>query len=187
MTTYCFTIRALQPEPQQAEFNHFCAQQRVVRVERQFVADGAQSFWALCVDAAEGAGPLPDDLKRGNSRRATSATSAASVASAPDAPANRQDYKALLSEADFAVFALLRHWRKTQAEADGVPLYAVLTNEQLAQVAQRRCGTLTELAAIEGVGPARIERYGAAVLDCLASAARVPAPTDSAPALAPAA
>ena len=74
------------------------------------------------------------------------------------------------SEDDFNLFAALRQWRKTQAEADGVPLYAVFTNEQLAAIARQRCDTATALGSIEGVGPARLQRYGAAVLDSLRAA-----------------
>ncbi|QLH37826.1 MAG: HRDC domain-containing protein [Defluviicoccus sp.] len=45
-----------------------------------------------------------------------------------------------------------------------MPIYAVFTNEQLAEIARRRVDTLTALGAIDGIGPARLERYGAAVL-----------------------
>ena len=47
----------------------------------------------------------------------------------------RVDYKEVLSPADFALFAKLRDWRKATAEQEGIPVYAVLTNEQLAAIA----------------------------------------------------
>ncbi|MBL8330504.1 MAG: HRDC domain-containing protein [Rubrivivax sp.] len=166
MSLHCFTIRALEPEADQEAVNTFCASQRVLRVERHFVADGTHSFWAVCVEVADGPGPLPDALKRQDRRERQA--SAKSGASAPGA--GKPDYKHLLSETDFNLFAALRQWRKTQAEADGVPLYAVFTNEQLAAIAQRRCETPAELGEIDGVGPARVQRYGAAVLDNLRAA-----------------
>jgi hypothetical protein len=142
MSLHFFSIPALQPQMAQDEFNAFCAAHRVLQVERQFVAAGAQSFWALCATVASGPGPLPAALKRpprgvegeaGNERKL--------------------DYKELLSEPDFVVFAALRQLRKTLAEQDGVPLYAVFSNEQLATLARERCASLEALGRIDGVGP----------------------------------
>ncbi len=155
MSLHCFTIPALHGDEAEAAFNAFCHGQRVLEVERHFVADGARSYWALCVVVAEGAGPLPAALKKRG---------------AADEAKGRPDYRQLLSEADFAVFAALRAWRKAQAEADGMPLYAVFTNEQLAEIARRRCASLAALGEVEGIGDARLQRYGAAVLQCVVSA-----------------
>jgi len=58
------------------------------------------------------------------------------------------------------------------AQAEGVPLYAVFTNEQLAAIVQQRVESLAALGEIEGIGPARLERYGAGVLERLQIEAR---------------
>jgi superfamily II DNA helicase RecQ len=152
MSLNFFTIPALNPQPAQDALNDFCAAQRVVSVDRQFVAAGVDSFWAVCVTVAPGTGPLPAALKAGQRRSGGENASA------------RVDYKQVLNEADFARYADLRAWRKAVAEHEGVPVYAVFTNEQLAQIVQRRADTLAALGEIEGVGPARLARYGAAVL-----------------------
>lgn len=80
-------------------------------------------------------------------------------------------YKAVLSDADFALYAELRAWRKGIAEREGVPVYAVFSNEQLAEIVRRRVDTLAAVGAIEGIGAARLERYGEALLERLPSAA----------------
>ena len=165
MSLHFFSIAALQPQPAQDDFNDFCAAHRVLQVERQFVAAGAQSFWALCATVASGPGPLPAALKRGGRGSEAEAGGERKV-----------DYKELLSEPDFAVFAALRQLRKTLAEQEGVPLYAVFTNEQLAAMARERCSSLAALAEIDGVGPARVQRFGAAVLACVAQAGTGAAP-----------
>ena len=77
------------------------------------------------------------------------------------------DYREVLSEADFAVFAKLRALRKTLADAEGVPAYALFSNEQLAEMAQRRVRTASALREIAGVGEARLEKYGADFLSIL--------------------
>lgn len=156
MALFFFAIPALDPQAAQDEFNRFCATQRVVAVDRQFVADGRNSYWSLCVTVADASGPLPDALKAPERRTGTRAQGSAS--------SSRVDYKAILSEQDFALYADLRTWRKSMAEAEGVPVYTVCTNEQLAEIVRRRADTLAALGEIDGIGPARLERYGASVL-----------------------
>lgn len=110
MSFHCFTIPALHPGAAQDELNQFIATHRVLAVRREFVADGAASFWALCVEVAHGPGPLPAHLT------ASGATSAPSTG--PAAPTSRSssvDYKQVLNEADFTRFATLRELRKQRA------------------------------------------------------------------------
>lgn len=171
MELHFFAIRATDPRDAQDELNRFCAGRRVVAVDRQLVQAGLESFWAVCVTVAPGAGPLPDVLKTPENRSGARGNGAA---------ASRVDYKQVLNDADFALFAGLRAWRKEVAGAEGVPVYAVFTNEQLAEVARRRVGTLAALGEIEGVGPARVQRYGQAVLDRV-RAAPAGAETDQEP------
>lgn len=66
--------------------------------------------------------------------------------------------------ADNEVGARLRAWRRTRAAADGVPAYVIFPNRTLAELAARQPTTPAELAAVPGFGPARLERYGPAVL-----------------------
>ena len=46
-----------------------------------------------------------------------------------------------------------------------MPVYGVFMNEQLAEMVRQRTGTKAALKGIEGVGEARVEKYGAAVLE----------------------
>jgi len=153
---FFFAIPALNPQVAQDEFNRFCATQRVVTVDRQFVADGRNSYWSLCVTVASAAGALPDALKAPERRTGTRTETNTSP--------SRVDYKTILNEQEFALYADLRTWRKSMAEAEGVPVYTVFTNEQLAEIVRRRTDTLAALGEIDGIGPARLERYGASVL-----------------------
>jgi superfamily II DNA helicase RecQ len=82
----------------------------------------------------------------------------------------RTDYREVLKEQDFAVFAQLRSLRKAVAEREGVPAYALFTNEHLAEMVLKRAATATALGTIEGVGKARMEKYGALFLDVLGKA-----------------
>ena len=77
------------------------------------------------------------------------------------------DYKEVLKPEEFEVFSRLREWRKGVAEKEGVPVYVVFSNEQLAQAVQKKVSSKAALKEIEGVGDSRVEKYGAAVLERL--------------------
>ncbi|MFL5953869.1 MAG: ATP-dependent helicase [Gaiellaceae bacterium] len=64
----------------------------------------------------------------------------------------------------------LREWRLERAREDGVPPYVVFHDAVLHAIAEVQPSSLGELAQISGVGPAKLERYGADVLATLAAA-----------------
>ena len=63
-----------------------------------------------------------------------------------------------------ALFARLRQWRIGRARAYGVPAYGVCQDVTLRAIAATRPSSNEELLAINGMGPARVERYGAELL-----------------------
>jgi DNA helicase-2/ATP-dependent DNA helicase PcrA len=65
----------------------------------------------------------------------------------------------------------LREWRLARARADEVPAFVVFSDRTLAELAARTPRTLAELAAVPGIGPAKLERYGAELLARLADVA----------------
>ena len=134
----------------EAEMNGFLRGHRVLAVKKEFVPDGENSFWSFCVEYLDGAGAgalLPGGRPK-------------------------VDYKEVLKPEEFEVFSRLRDWRKSVAEKDGVPVYTVLTNEQLAQMVQKQVKSKAGLKEIEGVGDARVEKYGEALVQLLAAPAK---------------
>lgn len=125
-----------------AALNDFIRSHRVLVMAREWCDAGAQSFWAFCVEYDEGP--------------AAGAGAGAKV-----------DYRQILPPDQFARFARLRTLRKALAERDGQPPFALFTNAQLAEIAQRNCRTLEELGSIAGIGEARLKRYGAEVIGAL--------------------
>jgi DNA helicase-2/ATP-dependent DNA helicase PcrA len=80
----------------------------------------------------------------------------------------RPAFKAPLDgEPDDPVFTELKKWRLERSRADGVPAYVVFHNAALAEIAARKPSSLGDLASVPGVGPAKLERYGAEVLSVL--------------------
>ena len=130
------------------ELNRFLGSHRVIGVEKHLVTTGGTGpVWVFCVEYLRG--PAPEG--RGSGGSATP----------------KVDYREVLSPEDFAVFSRLREVRKGLAERDGVPPYSVFTNEQLAVMVRQRVADTAGLEKIDGVGAARLEKYGAAVLEVL--------------------
>ena len=134
----------------EAEMNAFLRSHRILKVERELVQRETSPCWAVCVEYLEGV-----------------AGSGSSGRSGQRNDDRKVDYRALLSEGDFAVFSMLRDLRKTLAEIEGVPVYAIFTNDQLAKFAQSRAQSQADLQKVDGVGEAKIEKYGRRVLDTI--------------------
>ena len=161
MSLHCFFIPVRQTEPAQSELNAFLAAHRVLAVQREWLTDGAHSGWAFCVEVSDAQGPLPPALKVDGGGRGTRTAEV--------------DYKQVLNADDFAAYARLRALRKQLAQTDGVPLYAVGSNGQLAALVTQQVRSLEAMAAIEGMGLARVNKYGPALLAALTAEA----PADS--------
>jgi ATP-dependent DNA helicase RecQ len=66
-----------------------------------------------------------------------------------------------------ARFERLRALRKRIADSEGVPAYIVFSDATLRHMAEIHPGSRTEMATVSGVGPVKLERYGAAFLEVL--------------------
>ncbi|QQZ30680.1 hypothetical protein HMY34_19035 [Thiothrix subterranea] len=136
-----FSVNALDPEADQDNLDSFCNSHRLVSVDKRFVENGEFCFWSVCVVYLE-----------------VSASPAK-----PTAALNKRaqvDYRETLNEQDFAAYSKLRELRKALADSDGVPIYAVFTNAQLADMVTNRATSLTALGEINGIGSAKLDKYG---------------------------
>ncbi len=90
------------------------------------------------------------------------------VRDAPRSSGRRSKAKAAAggeaAPADRALFEALRAWRKAQATEQGVPPYVIFHDRTLIEIAAGRPQGLERLGGISGVGQAKLERYGEAVL-----------------------
>ncbi|MCP3920021.1 MAG: hypothetical protein GY711_31210 [bacterium] len=99
---------------------------------------------------------------------------AGETAEAPFPRRNKPDPTAELSESDRILFNTLREWRAARAREDGLPQYVVFTNRQLVEIVKRKPDSTTALTNISGIGPKKVQRYGAALLEMI-----TPAPADA--------
>ncbi len=67
------------------------------------------------------------------------------------------------------MFEKLRAWRLSIARRDQLPPYVIFHDSVLRSIAAARPASLDALSTIPGLGPRKIEKYGADVLDLLQS------------------
>jgi ATP-dependent DNA helicase RecQ len=71
--------------------------------------------------------------------------------------------------ADDPLLAALKTWRREQARDQGVPPYVVFHDRTLVELTAARPHSLAELGGVSGIGSAKLERYGEALLAVLAA------------------
>ncbi|PWC95999.1 HRDC domain-containing protein [Azospirillum sp. TSO5] len=147
MQLHFFTIPVHGGDEAAETLNRFLGGHCNLAIDRSFVQDGGNSAWSLCVsfEPADGG-----DRPASGGKRAT-----------------KLNYREILNGQDFALFARRRVLRKELAEAEGVPAYALFTNDQLAAMVQRRVQSRAGLLEIDSVGDARVDKYGARFLALL--------------------
>src|SRR5690606_29991521 len=139
-------------------------------VVRQLAASGI-----LTVDHTAYGALVPEEAAREvlkGVRRVALRREAPAAARARDGGA-RQDgalAAATLPPAAQVVFQALRAERTRLAKEQGVPPYVVFHDTTLRALALARPRDLAELGGIPGIGRAKLERYGAAMLKAIAEA-----------------
>jgi superfamily II DNA helicase RecQ len=130
---------AIPPPEAPDDLNRFLASEKILSTRAEVVAKGGAPYILFVVEYLE-SGKTKDQREP------------------------RVDYREKLSEEDFQAFSRLRDIRKSIAEREGVPVYAVFTNAQLAEMVEKRVRTGIDLQAIAGVGRGKADKYGAEFL-----------------------
>ena len=124
-----FTIPVTDDGSSLEEMNHFLRSHKVLEAEQQLVSTKNGAHWHFCIKYLANA--LPDNKPQNTPKI---------------------DYKEILDEKTFAVFSMLREIRKKIAEEDGMPVYAVFTNEELANIASLDEIMTETIKTIKGIG-----------------------------------
>lgn len=111
------------------DLNRWIASHRVISVKQEIVVteDSATLIFVVQTDNAS----VRQGESKGTGRR------------------ERVDYKGMLDESEFRIYDALRQARREIAEAESIPLYAIINNAQLAQMVRLKCATLHSLDAIQ--------------------------------------
>jgi hypothetical protein len=167
MAVKLFVIPVRDHVAGEASLNGFLSSHTVISVRSEAIADGANSYWMISVEYVAGS------VRTGSDPSGTKAAFRGKV-----------DYRAILTDEEFAVYSQLREVRKQVSVIESIPVYAIFTNEQLAQMVQQRCRSAADLGRIGGVGEQKLEKYSSQLLPVLLSlkpVAKVPCTTPQPP------
>jgi superfamily II DNA helicase RecQ len=139
--------------PEQEALNSFIRGHRIIQARKELVSVESQQHWAILVEYLDT--PLKESSEPGKSR---------------------VDYKEVLSPEDFTLFSKLREVRKKLADDNGLPVYAVCTNEQLAEIARQKPLTVSACTKIDGIGQGKAEKYVPAFIACITGKSAADAP-----------
>ena len=117
------------------EMNRFLRGNKILEVQNQLVNNQNGAYWCFCIRYIE---------KSFNTAKS---------------PKAKVDYKYILDELTFQKFSKLREIRKKVAAEEGIPAFAVFTDEELAGLAKLKTINEKSMRSIKGIGDKKVERY----------------------------
>ncbi len=117
------------------DMNRFLRTNKILEVKDQLVSNENGAYWCFCVRYIE---------------RTFNPTSNDKI---------KVDYRKVLDGETFKRFSGLREIRKKVAANEGIPAFAVFTDEELTGLA--KLGTVTEknMLSVKGIGEKKVERF----------------------------
>lgn len=131
-----FTIPISTPDDLVNELNQFVQTHQIIKISKDLVKENEQTCWCFLIEYLSG-----------------------SEAKKQSKPKSKIDYREVLSPEDFTLYAQIRDWRKKIAEKEGIALYSVLTNEQMARISQDKITSIEQLKKVDGIGDQRLKKY----------------------------
>jgi len=116
----------------------FILSKKIKSFRAEFFQDGTDTYWTVLLDYD----PLIETASR-------------SV---------KAEERENLDDIQKALFDRLKEWRKERAEKEGVPVYIVGTNKELADIAKAAPKTHEELKIIRGFGKSKVSKFGDEVI-----------------------
>lgn len=142
-----FFISPFSEPSSHAELNNFLKSHRIINVEKRLIDGERGTGWVFLVEYSDNAGTK------------SSYTMSAKI-----------DWRDVLTPSQFAVYDLLRKKRKEIGEKTKIPLYGILSNEQLALMSQNPPKTKEEFLKIKGVNDQKYRQFGEQFLEIIKSA-----------------
>lgn len=138
MQIQIYRILAHANQAQLDEMNKFLRGHEIIDVKQDFYTVDGLAYWTVFI-RYQGRG---QSMPQGKGVKA------------------KVDYRELLDTETFKVFATLREIRKELAMEASVPLYAVFTNKELADIASLSKISIESVKAISGIGEKKLAKYG---------------------------
>ena len=133
MQVRIFSLPLPGSETANEELNKFLRSKKVLQVESEIIQNERGAFWCFCIRYLE-------EFDRPQKRK-------------------QVDYKAVLDEASFKRFAAYREIRRKLAAEEGIPAFAVFTNEEMAEISKIELLTEEAMKKIKGIGEQKAKKY----------------------------
>lgn len=128
-----FNIPIPDSEEMNSEMNRFLRSKKVLQTESHLVTSDGHAYWCFCIKY------LDDTVKKKR---------------------QKVDYREVLDKESFLRFSAMRKIRKQLAQDEGIPAYAIFTDEEMAGLAQVEILTAAAIRSVKGVGEKKVEKYG---------------------------
>ena len=132
-----FFISPFSEPSASAELNNFLKSHRIINVEKRLIDGDRGTGWVFLVEYT--------DIEGGKSAYTMS---------------SKVDWRDVLNPSQFAIYDLLRKKRKEIGDRTKIPLYGILSNEQLALMAQNPPKTKEDFLKIKGVNEQKYKQFG---------------------------
>jgi len=137
-----FTIPVGDNSTALSEMNKFLRSKKILEVRENFVSNDNAAYWCFSVRYIE------QQFSPSSENRS-----------------KKVDYKAVFDEKTFQKFTKLREIRKKVAAEDGIPAFAVFTDEELAGLAKLDSITTKGMLSVKGIGDKKVERFSRYFID----------------------
>jgi len=117
------------------EMNRFLRGNKILEVQNQLISNENGAYWCFCVRYIEKTFAPAEEQK------------------------GKVDYKQVLDDATFKKFSKLREIRKKVAADEGLPAFAVFTDEELAGLAKLETISAKSMLTVKGIGDKKVERF----------------------------
>lgn len=141
-----FNIPIGTEDSQLEELNLFLRSNKIIDVKREPATLDSRGCWSFCITYMLSTQPREYEKAKPGS-------------------GSKTDYKEILEPEAFARFSEFRRIRKTIAENEAIPAYAVFTDAELSDLAQLKELTTEAMLKIPGIGKKKVERYGTAFIN----------------------
>lgn len=142
-----FFISPFSEPSASAELNNFLKSHRIINVEKRLIDGERGTDWVFLIEFT--------DIEGSKSAYTMS---------------SKVDWRDVLNPSQFAVYDLLRKTRKEIGDKTKIPLYGILSNEQLALMAQNPPKTKEDLLKIKGVNEQKYKQFGEIFLSAIQKA-----------------
>lgn len=137
-----FTIPLINSTEAEAEMNKFLRTHRIISVSEELTSSQNISYWSFLIKYHTGSTQEKTENKN-----------------------ERVDYKEVLAPEEYSKYLILHSIRKVISKQEGLPVYNIFLNKELAEMAKLSEITYDNIKQTKGIGENRLKKYGELIVN----------------------